>query len=92
MRTLCLLCLLLELTALVKYCPFSFLACCPFLDLKYVLLTAPTKMWMVIQHTYSKNTGSAEMVRLLQFWPDQFFLKYKNEIPFLQKASNKQKC
>ena len=27
MHILCLLCLLLELTALVKYCPFSFLAC-----------------------------------------------------------------
>ena len=35
-------------------------------------------------------TGPAESVRLLQFWPDQFFHQDKNKIAFLQKASNKQ--
>ena len=35
-------------------------------------------------------SGPAESVRLLRFWPDQFFSQGKNKIPFLQKASNKQ--
>ena len=36
------------------------------------------------------TTGQAELVRLLRFWPDQFFHQSKSKIPFLQKASNKQ--
>ena len=35
-------------------------------------------------------TGPAESVQMLWFWLDQFFLKVKQKIPFLQKASNKQ--
>ena len=36
--------------------------------------------------------GPAEMVQLLRFWPDQFSQGEKNKSPFLQKASNKEKC
>ena len=36
------------------------------------------------------DTGPVELVWLLRFWPDQFFLKVKAKFQFLQKASNKQ--
>ena len=39
---------------------------------------------------YIPVSGLAESVRLLRFWPDQFFLKVKAKFLFLQKASNKQ--
>ena len=39
---------------------------------------------------FSSYPGPAELVRLLRFWLDKFFSQAKNNIPFLQKASNKQ--
>ena len=36
--------------------------------------------------------GPVEMVQLLRFWLDQFSQGETNKSPFLQKASNKEKC
>ena len=39
----------------------------------------------IISQKYHGFSEPAKTVQLLQFWPDQFFLKVKNRSPFLQK-------
>ena len=41
---------------------------------------------------HDTTSGPAKSVRLLRFWPDQFFHQGKSKISFLQTASNKQRA
>ena len=73
------------------FCFYFYLFFSPRILLSNIYCSRFCSKFQYFAQTFTIYPGPAESVRLLRFWPDQFS-QGKNKIPFLQKASIKQKC